>query len=126
MGIVAVAAVLLQLGVVRVQSGFWGERYSYVRHSWAAKLVLRHLPGAYNPLPEIFYERSLGEEAPMDKVSVVVWPYKGTPGKIMVRGGQPPTSNRICPEGSEILSDAVHPASDGWTYLDAPFRCRVR
>jgi hypothetical protein len=94
-----------------------------VRHTWAAKLVLRHFPGAYNPVPEIFYERSLGWEAPASESRAVVWPYRGTPGKLMVEATRPARSKRICPDGSEVLGAAVHSASDGWRYLDAPFRC---
>jgi hypothetical protein len=116
-------AALLQLAVIGV-NGVWGQSYSYVRHTWLAKLVLRHAPGAYNPVPEIFYERSLGWEAPLSpERTVVVWPYKGVPGKLMALSGEPVRSERVCPGGGTIESDHVHPASGGWVYLDAPFRC---
>jgi hypothetical protein len=117
------AAAALQLAVIAVH-GVWGERYSHVQHTWAAKLALRRYPSAYNPVPEIFYERSLGREAPLDERDVVVWPYRGRPGKLMVREGTTPRSTRICADGSEVTSTRVHPVSGGWVYLDAPFRCR--
>jgi len=123
--LVAAGALALQLCVVGL-NGLWGERYNFVHHGSVAKLVLRHFPGAYNPVPEIFYERSLGWEWEPDKVDVVVWPYRGRPGKVMVRHGHRAVSKRICSDGSEILSDSVRPASGGWTYLDAPFQCRAR
>ncbi len=117
------SAALLQLAVIAVH-GVWGERYSYVRHTWAAKLVLRRFPGAYNPVPEIFLERSLGWEAPGDERDIVIWPHRGRPGKLMVREATTPRSKRICADGSEVTSKRVHAASGGWVYLDAPFRCR--
>ena len=55
---------------------------------------------------------------------MVVWPYRGEPGKVMVRDGHRAESPRICPDGREIASSSVRRASAGWTYLDAPFRCR--
>ena len=121
---VALGAGGLQLGVLAVNGPF-GQAYSPQRHSPLAKVVLRQLPGAYNPVPEIFYERSLGWEAPRDAFDVVVWPYSGTPGKMMVRAGRPAVSERICGPRALVESDGVHRASDGWTYLDAPFRCRA-
>jgi len=120
---VAAVAAALQLAIVGL-NGLWGERYNFVHHSWPAKLVLRYFPSAYNPVPEIFYERSLGWEWEPGKENVIVWPYRGEPGKVMVRYGYRAESPRICPDGSEILTDSLRLASDGWTYLDAPFRCR--
>lgn len=122
---VAATMAALQLAIVGL-NGLWGERYNFVHHSWAAKLVLRHFPAAYNPVPEIFYERSLGWEWEPNREDVVVWPYRGEPGKVMVRNGHRAESTRICPEGGEILSDSVTSASGGWRYLDAPFRCARR
>jgi hypothetical protein len=122
---VVVIAASLQLGVLALNGPF-GQRYSFQRHSPVAKVVLRYLPGAYNPVPEIFYERSLGWEAPRDASDVVVWPYSGTPGKIMVRAGRPAVTERICGPYAVVESDGIHQASDGWTYLDAPFRCRAQ
>jgi hypothetical protein len=120
--LVLALAGVMQLGLF-ASHGVWGEHASYIRHTWAAKLALRHLPGAYNPVPEIFYERSLGWEYPADKVDVVVWPYRGEPGKVMVRDGRRAESTRICPDGSEVMGSATHVASGGWRYLDAPFTC---
>jgi hypothetical protein len=123
--IVAAAVALLQLGVLALNGPF-GGRYSYTRHTLIARFALRHLPGLYNPVPEIFYERSLGWEVPTEKANIVIWPEHGAPEKIMLREGYAPVSERVCPDGGEILSDAVHVTSAGYTYLDAPFRCRAR
>jgi hypothetical protein len=115
------AAGALQIGVLAL-NGVFGERSNYLRHSWAAKLVLRHLPALYNPVPEVFYERSLGWERDPDAEDVVVWPYRGTPGKLMVRQGVVPRSTRVC-DGGRFTSKRTHAASGGWTYHDAPFEC---
>ncbi|HWP04166.1 MAG TPA: hypothetical protein VNN72_00430, partial [Polyangiaceae bacterium] len=117
---VAGSFVALQAAVLAL-NGVVGERSSYVRHSWAAKLVLERRPSAYNPVPEIFYERSMGWE-PVEPKDVVVWPYRGTPGKLMVRG-ELPQSDRVCPNGGIVQGARVHAVSDGWRYLDPPFRC---
>jgi hypothetical protein len=118
-------AALLQIAVIAVH-GVWGQHYSYVRHTWAAKRVLGHFPAAYNPVPEIFYERTLGSERPLAKTQLVVWPYRGRPRKLLVREGVKPRSKRICPDGSVVTSPSVRPATGDWLYLDAPFACGGR
>jgi hypothetical protein len=115
-------AALLQIAVIAVH-GVWGQRYSHVRHTWVAKRVLWHFPAAYNPVPEIFYERTLGSEPPLTTTNLVVWPYRGRPRKLMVREGVMPRSTRICPDESVVTSSSVRPATGGWLYLDAPFGC---
>jgi hypothetical protein len=120
-GVAGVAAAL-QLGVI-VANGLAGENYSYLRHSWAAQLVLERWPRAYNPVPEIFYERTLGWEAPMNRFKVVVWPRWKTPRKVMVRDDRAPSSTRVCPDGGAFAGAREHRASAGWIYVDAPFRC---
>jgi hypothetical protein len=115
------AAALLQMGVIAVH-GVWGERYSFLRHTWAARFVLRRFPGAYNPVPEIFYERTLGRE-PDKEINIVVWPPRGTPRKLMARERRTPRSERVCANREEVTSQHVRRASGGWVYLDAPFGC---
>lgn len=119
-------AVMLTFGVLQVAAiapnGVFGERYSYLRQSWAAAAVLRRFPGVYNPVPEIFFERSLGREVPFSTASVVAWPAHGSPVKLLVRSDRPPRNHRVCPAGV-ITSTHVHPSSGGWAYLDRPFRC---
>jgi len=123
--VVAGVAAALQLGLL-LPNGFAGENYNYLRHTWAATFVLEHWPGAYNPVPEIFYERTLGWEAPPNRHAVVVWPRRGTPGKAMVRADRPARSERVCPEGESFAGAREHTASAGWIFLEAPFRCDGR
>ncbi|HSU41600.1 MAG TPA: hypothetical protein VLJ38_18610 [Polyangiaceae bacterium] len=119
-----VLGVTLALGFgVMVSNGVTGERYGYLRHTWLAEFVLHHAPGAYNPVPEIFSERTLGAERPPRDPLPVLWPRRGTPMKLLVPEDEPARSERLCPDGGNAASDHVHVASGGWLYLDAPFRC---
>src|SRR5262249_8784857 len=61
--VVAVLAIAAQGAVVVARGGF-DPRPDYLEHSYAARFVLRHAPSLYNPSPEIFVERTLGEERP--------------------------------------------------------------
>jgi hypothetical protein len=118
-----VLGVTLALGLgVMIPNGVTGERYGYLRHTWLAKLALRHAPGAYNPVPEIFAERTLGSERPPHEFPVV-WPRHGAPVKVLAPDDEPVRSRQLCPGGESVASDHVHAAPGGWLYLDAPFRC---
>ncbi len=118
-----VLGVTLALGLgVMVPNGVAGQRYAYLRHTWLAKLALHHAPEAYNPVPEIFFERTRGSETPRDELPVI-WPHHGTPLKLLVPEDEPARSRRLCPDGGNAASSHVHAASGGWLYLDAPFHC---
>lgn len=117
----ALAVAALQLAAI-APNGLLGERSSYLRHSWAAGMVLRHLPGAYNPVREIFFERSLGRESSPGTAAVVAWPHHH-PRKALVDRSRPARSAELCADGGIASSEAVHEAGDGWVYLDAPFLC---
>jgi hypothetical protein len=120
-------AIALGLAVVQLAAiapnGLRGERSNYLRHSWAAAAVLRRFPGLYNPVPEIFFERSLGREAPFSTPRVVLWPAHGAPRKILAPSERPPRSRHVCPLGTTIKTEHAHPTSGGWIYLDPPFQC---
>ena len=119
-----VLGLTLALGFgVMASNGVTGERYSYLRHTWLAEFVLHHAPGAYNPVPEIFSERTLASERPPGDSLPILWPRAGTPVKLLVPADEPARSERLCPDGGNAASDHVHVASGGWLYLDAPFRC---
>ncbi|HTQ06299.1 MAG TPA: hypothetical protein VMI54_20695 [Polyangiaceae bacterium] len=104
-------------------NGLVGQNYSFHEHSWAAVAMLRHFPQAYNPWPEIFYERTLHHEANPNVVLVLPWPDDGPPRKILRDGSRPPLDERLCPGGGLVTSDHVHDMGDDWLYLDPPFRC---
>jgi hypothetical protein len=117
------AVAVVQVAVI-LTNGICGERYSYVRHTWLAQFVLGRFPGAYNPVPEIFFERSLGWEAPPARAVGVAWPSHGAPTKVLALKDKPLHEARICPDGGEVTSGRTHVVSHGWVYLDRPFGCR--
>ncbi len=106
-----------------VPHGIIGQHYSYLRHSWAAKAAFRHFPQAYDPWPEIFYERTRGREGDPEGVILLPWPSEGPPCKILRDGTRPPLDERLCPGGGLVTSDHVRDMGDDWLYLDPPFRC---
>jgi hypothetical protein len=114
------SALGLQL-LVLASNGIRGERYSYLRHSPLARYVLAHAPGAYNPVPEIFCERSLGREVPCPEA--VAWPPHKSATKLLVRGGHTCRSPEVCPDGGEVAWGRTHAVSAGFVYLDGPFAC---
>ena len=57
----AVAALVVQAAIV-VSRGGLTPRLDYLEHSYLASFVLKHAPALYNPSPEIFVERTIGEE----------------------------------------------------------------
>lgn len=62
-------AVLVQILVV-VGRGGLAQADDGERHSYAARLALRHVPAAYNPTPDIFVSRTLGRWARPDEPAV--------------------------------------------------------
>jgi hypothetical protein len=117
-------ALVAQVALLFV-NGLWGGRSSYTQHGWAARLVLRSFPGAYNPIPEIFHERTVGrEEAPRPGL-VVEWPQKGRPRKILAFSDGPVHSRKLC-AGRAVTSRNVVSVPGGARYLNPPLRCTSR
>jgi hypothetical protein len=120
--VVFVVALGLQLLVVAA-NGIRGERYSYLRHTPLARFVLARASRFYNPVPEIFCERSLGREVACP--AVVAWPRHGHPTKLLVQRDGPQASLReVCPDGGQVVPSRTHVASAGFLYWDGPFDCR--
>jgi hypothetical protein len=119
--VVAGGVLCVQLPLLLV-NGIWGERSRYTEHSWAANFVLRRWPGAYNPVPEIFHERTVKKEAPPLPGLVVEWPKKGRPKKLLAFPPGPVRSKRLC-RGRFVVSRNEVPASGGARYLNPPLRC---
>jgi len=120
-----VYALAAGLQVVAIAAtGLFGGNYNYVRHGVFGRAVLERFPAAYDPVPEIFYERTLRSERPGRHV--VVFPEHGPATKILVRYGHVAKSERVCPGERRIESRSVRPMSEGWRYLNAPFECGAR
>jgi hypothetical protein len=119
---VAGVALLAQAALLFV-NGLWGREASYTEHGWAAKLALGSFPGAYNPVPEIFHERTVGREDPPKPGLVVEWPRKGRPRKLLAFSDGPVVSKKLCP-GRVVTSRNEVSVSGGARYLNPPLRCR--
>jgi hypothetical protein len=115
----------LQLAVLAT-NGIRGEVASYLRHGWLARTVLARAPAAYNPLPEIFIERTLGRETSARPEQPIVWPRLGFPKKVLLheRGRAVPAPE--CPGDAPRTSERVTRLADGWEYQNGPFRCAAR
>ena len=111
----------LTLGSLGV-NGFRGGSSGYLRHGWLASLVLEHAPFAYNPIVEVFVERTLGRESSASEERPVVWPKTGVPHKVLIHERALGTPAPECP-GTPRLSSHVTHLSGGWQYQDGPFWC---
>lgn len=98
--------------------------YSYIQFSPLAELALRHAPAHYHPEPEIFAERSAGNDDYLNPDQVYVYPRAGTPVKRLYLAAQPGIDARLCGPGmmpgpDNRLRDTVR----GWRYLDGELHC---
>jgi hypothetical protein len=109
----------LSLGVYGVS----GTSAAYTRPGPAARFVMTHFPAFYNPEPEIFFERSLGREAPPTAYAAVAWPDKKHPTKILVTRPGPITWPELC-GGDEFDAASIARTARDTRYLNGPFQCR--
>jgi hypothetical protein len=116
-------AAVAQLSLLAVY-GVTGASTAYTRHGPVARLVMAHLPAFYNPVPEVFFERSLGREAPPSAYVAVAWPSPENPVKILVTRPGPIATPAFC-GGTEIESASVAHTGEA-RYLNGPFHCRPR
>jgi hypothetical protein len=122
-GALAVTAfTVLQIGVL-VLNGWRGASSRYLRHGWVARKVLWNAPAAYNPLPEIFVERTHGREIPVSETRPTVWPHAETPMKILTHERAGPAYEAECDDGSSRHPTSVTILADGWRYENGPFEC---
>ena len=103
--------------------GLAGTSDGYLRHNPLAAWVLARAPGLYNPVAEIFAERTTGVEGMPGPDRAVVLRLGGRPVKVMrhwlgtnVRAG-------ICAAPLALDEATALFIGDGWRYVDAPFRC---
>jgi hypothetical protein len=113
-------ALVVQVAPV-VLNGVTGDDVWYTRHNGLARLVMGRAPDLYNPIPEIFVERTLRRETPADH-QVIVWPKKETPRKLLVLGSARARSRRLC-DGGEFRAASVVDVVGGSRYLNGPFQC---
>jgi hypothetical protein len=109
---------------VVVTNGLSAEPTMYLQHGTLARYVLQHWPSGYNPIPEIFIERTLGREIELRPDQSVVWPRGGRgPKKVLVHETRPLTVASGCLPGQIVLGATEPQLGAGWRYVNAPFRC---
>jgi len=115
-----VAAILLaQAGMVK-----YARSYTHVEFSPAARFVLATLPGWYEPEPEIFIERTLGEDGAAHGDVVAAYPSPAAPVKIVFSATSRAAHEALCGPGGEVaLARASRGYPGGWTFLDGPPVC---
>lgn len=121
LGIVAIAS---QVGIV-MSYGIWGKHADYLALKPAAAYVMKRYPRLYNPVPEIFVERTLHREwIPRPEPLVFRYPTSGMPSKVLVR------ASRAGPIVETLRSEcdgvSVAAADGGWVYVNVSGNCRAR
>jgi hypothetical protein len=98
------------------------HRYSYLEFSPAARWMLTHAPGLYNPDPEIFFERLTHGEPPIDPARAHSYAVDGRIYKTLFSadGG---AALQLCGPGSAITNPSVHAGYGHWRYFDGAPLC---
>lgn len=116
-------AALLLIGLLQgfaMWQGKWPHD-QFLDHGGLAEWTLRHAPARYQPDPEIFFERTAHEEAPLSADRVVVYRGPDGPTKVMRRWSNRSNTGGVCPPGTELTGPSAE--VNGWEYYDAPFAC---
>jgi hypothetical protein len=111
-------AVLSQIFVVFGRGGLT-QAEDGERHSYAARLALRHAPAVYNPTPDIFVSRTLGRWARPDEPAV----YRDETGcrKAWVRPGDVDLLQQVCggpPPDRSFFDQQGRDRRKSWRYVD--------
>jgi hypothetical protein len=99
-------------------------RYSHVEYSPLARWMLLHAAPWYNPEPEIFIERSNGNEVRMDPKASYRYPLTGEPLKTMYHRANLDIGAQLCGPGRDLVPTQAHTDSSRmWRYVDGPLQC---
>ncbi|HVQ28383.1 MAG TPA: hypothetical protein VMV21_02315, partial [Vicinamibacteria bacterium] len=122
----AVAALAVQ-AVIVVSRGGLAPRLDYLEHSYLASFVLKHAPALYNPTPEIFVERTIGEEMRDGEISsggtaVAYAPEQACRKALAQKRHWPDLLARCGSAAHQPPFDALAAANrrDEWVYVDYP------
>jgi hypothetical protein len=123
--IVCILAMGLPQAVVYSQAGITADDWRYTRHTRWAEWALAHLGAHYNPDPEIFYERTHGDEveAPLDPRLAQLFSAQGVPLKALANQAHPAPSFGLCGAGYRLRGSQRVQLAHGWYYEHAPFGC---
>jgi hypothetical protein len=116
--------IAVQVGVVAFH-GVTGSAASYVQHGKLATVVLDRWPEFYDPVPEIFVERTLHHERQRPEQAPVAYPTPRHATKILAHWKHPLFFPELCPGEEVVIGDSVTRMERGFSYLNAPFGCRV-
>jgi hypothetical protein len=102
------------------------QRYSHVQFSPLANWLLAHAAPWYNPEPEIFIERSNGDETRMDTKAAYRYPLTGAPLKTMYNRANLDIGSQLCGPGRDLVPSQPHTDSSRmWRYVDGPLQCET-
>jgi hypothetical protein len=120
-----VAGVAVQGGIVAFH-GVTGSASSYVRHGSLATIALDHWPKLYDPVPEIFVERTLHHERQRPEDGPVAYPTARDATKILLHWTHVASFPDLCAgENDVVVGESVSRMERGFSYLNAPFGCRA-
>jgi len=117
-----VLVIVIQVGVVFANK-ITGNGVPFIRFTGISKSVMYHFPQWYNPVPEIFAERSYGGEHRLDKNRLYLFEKKDKITKLLlnsdkdVSGGIKDSVAEYIPISKVSRVDA----GDGWYYLNGNF-----
>lgn len=98
--------------------------YNEIEHSPLARVLLRHAPHLYNPVPEIFAERTQHQDG-TDLASERYFIFEGAGGskKVLFHAQSSASDRHLC--GALALDPGINmtSAGDGWRYLNGEIAC---
>ena len=111
-------------GVAFAEYGVQGEASSPVAHTALARWVYRHDAAAYNPDPQIFYERGIGMNKKMPPTLTYLYRQDGVDIKFLRQSANQAPTDEYCPAGQRLIGQDVRLLDAGWQYEHPPFRCQ--
>jgi len=114
--------ILMQAGIV-ISNKVWGNSVPPGRFTGISKSIMYHYPGIYNPVPEIFAERSYGAEHSLDENRIYAFEKKGKVTKILINKKNPYAElirDREMRYRPAVTVNRVDVES-GWYYLNGVF-----
>jgi hypothetical protein len=98
--------------------------YSPKQFSPLGRMVLRYAHAAYNPDPDIFFNRANHTDLGPDPKQIARWPAHGPITKAMVHVRNAGAGEALCGQGLTLVSPWTGRAAiRGWRYVDGPVQC---
>jgi hypothetical protein len=117
-------SLLAMLVVVQLASIVHARSYNETEFSPLAKWVLAHAPGAYNPEPEVFMDRSTHVEKWLDASLVGRYEVDGVVVKQLFNLHNPAIDTALCGRGRTLAAgNNIASADRDWRYINGPIRC---